>query len=88
MDLNNFLISVNRITHNLFFCSRVKVKRSELGLVEIDTLPTSNRDRREALKLPDTTTPRDRVPFRNHMGRSTPRRGNIPNGYHRGLAQD
>ena len=81
--MNNFSISVNRITHNLFFYfSRVKVERSQLEGEDRDTSPTSKRDRREPLNLPTTTTPRDRIPFINHMRRSTPRRGNIPNGNH------
>ena len=79
MDLNNFSISVNRITHYLFFYSYwVKVKRTELGLEEKDTSPTSNRDTREARNLPPTKTPRYQVPIMNPL-RTTPRSGNIRN---------
>ena len=72
MDLNNFSISVNRITHDLFFYfSWVKVKRSELGLEGRETSPTFKRDTREALNLPATTTPHRR-PLPTPAGRNFP----------------
>ena len=56
MNLNNFSITVNRVTHNLFFYfSRVKVTHPELGFEERNASPTSQRDRREAHNRPQPT---------------------------------
>ena len=53
MKLNNLSITVNRVTHNLFFYfSRVKVTHPELGFEERNAPPTSQRGRRGAPNLP------------------------------------